>query len=213
MPRKAKEEAEKTRARILASALALFSKKGYSHTTLTDVASKLGLTKGAVYWHFASKEALLLALVDEMQRKFAEEINQLMPKDELTFTAVADMMTRNAGRILEDPEGQAFFLLLHEQVQWTSASMAKIRTELLQDERCGPWHAFKNAVRNDIQAGRVRAGVNPDRVAHACLALWSGLVHSRIAGFMSEGLVETLGEAFAGVWHSIRNREETEAVK
>ena len=213
MARRIKEEAEQTRARILASALDLFSSKGYSRTTLTDVASRLGMTKGAVYWHFVSKEALLLALVDEMQEKFTRQIDRLMPKDELTFTAVADMMTRNAGEILEDARGRAFFLLLHEQVQWTSASMEKIRTELLQDERFGPWHAFKNAVSNDIRKGCVRTGVNPDRVAHACVALWSGLVHARVAGFMSEGLVETLGEAFAGVWNSIRNRDETEAVK
>ena len=52
----------------------------------------------------------------------------------------------------------------------------------------------------------------PERfVAHACLALWSGLVHARIAGFMSEGLVETLGEAFACVWKSIRIAEPTSA--
>ena len=211
MARRIKEEAEQTRARILASALDLFSSNGYSRTTLTDVASRLGMTKGAVYWHFTSKEALLMALVDEMQEKFSRQIDRLMPKDELTFTAVADMMTRNAGEILEDAKGRAFFLLLNEQVQWTSASMEKIRTELLQDERCGPWHAFKHAVANDIRAGRVRAGVNPDRVAHACLALWSGLVHARIAGFMSEGLVETLGEAFACVWTSIRIAEPASA--
>ena len=64
MPRKAKEEAEKTRARILASALDLFTKKGYEHTTFTDVAAKLKLTKGAVYWYFATKEELLIALVE-----------------------------------------------------------------------------------------------------------------------------------------------------
>ena len=64
MARRIKEEAEQTRARILASALDLFSSNGYSRTTLTDVASRLGMTKGAVYWHFTSKEALLMALVD-----------------------------------------------------------------------------------------------------------------------------------------------------
>ena len=55
MPRKAKEEAEKTRARILASALSLFAKKGYEHTTFTAIAARLKMTKGAVYWHFESK--------------------------------------------------------------------------------------------------------------------------------------------------------------
>ena len=41
MARRAKEEAERTRTRILASALALFAKKGYAQTTFTDVAALL----------------------------------------------------------------------------------------------------------------------------------------------------------------------------
>ena len=73
MARSTKEEAEKTRTRILASALDLFAQKGYEHTTFTDVAAQLKLTKGAVYWHFASKEALLRALVDEMFTRFERE--------------------------------------------------------------------------------------------------------------------------------------------
>ena len=52
MARRTKEEAERTRTRILASALSLFAKKGYEHTTFTDIAARLKMTKGAVYWHF-----------------------------------------------------------------------------------------------------------------------------------------------------------------
>ena len=70
MARKTKEDALKTRRRILASALSLFVKKGYERTTFTDIASRLGMTKGAVYWHFDSKEKLLVTLLDEMLKKF-----------------------------------------------------------------------------------------------------------------------------------------------
>lgn len=207
MPRRAKEEAEKTRTRILASALALFTKKGYAHTTFTDIAARLKMTKGAVYWHFESKEALLVALVDEMLAKFARQIADVMPKEELTFPAVAEMMVKNAAQIIGDPKGMAFFLLMHEQIQWSSASMGKVREELLKDERFGPWRAFQMAVLNDRAAGRVRPEVNADRVAHACLALWDGLVHARIAKFMETDcdLCETLARSFDGVWGAIRS--------
>lgn len=206
MPRRAKEEAEKTRTRILASALALFVKNGYTHTTFTDIAARLKMTKGAVYWHFASKEILLVALVDEMLAKFARQIDRLMPKDELTFPAVCEMMVKNAGEIVDDARGTAYFLLMHEQIQWSSASMGKVREELLTNPRFGPWHAFQKAVMNDVAASRVKSDVDPDRVAHICVALWDGLVHARIAKFMAPGcdLCETLSRAFAGIWASIR---------
>ncbi|MDO5318552.1 MAG: TetR family transcriptional regulator [bacterium] len=206
MPRRVKEEAEKTRTRILASALALFVKKGYAHTTFTDIAARLKMTKGAVYWHFESKEALLVALVDEMLMKFGRQIAAVMPKDELTFPAVAEMMVKNAAQITGNAKGMAFFLLMHEQIQWSSASMGAVRQELLKDERFGPWRAFRTAVMNDVVAGRIREGVNADHVAHACVALWDGLVYARIAKFMEsdDDMCETLKRSYEGVWASIR---------
>ncbi len=206
MPRKVKDQAEKTRARILASALALFAKKGYVHTTFTDIAQRLKLTKGAVYWHFESKEKLLVALVDEMLAKFVRQIEEIMPKEELTFPAVAQMMVKNAGRIIQEPRGRAFFLLMREQIQWSSDSMAQVRQELLTNKRFGPWSAFQTAVTNDKAAGRVRPDVVPDRVAHACVSLWDGLVHARIAKFVEtdEDLLATLENSLAGVWNAIR---------
>ncbi|MBQ6914751.1 MAG: TetR family transcriptional regulator, partial [Kiritimatiellae bacterium] len=54
MAKKTREDALKTRTRILASALSLFARKGYDHTTFNDIAARLKLTKGAVYWHFES---------------------------------------------------------------------------------------------------------------------------------------------------------------
>ena len=83
MARRRKEDAQKTRTRILASALSLFSKKGYEHTTFTDIAARLKMTKGAVYWHFASKEALLEELVRLALKKFRRQIDELMPHGEL----------------------------------------------------------------------------------------------------------------------------------
>lgn len=206
MPRRVKEEAEKTRTRILASALALFVKKGYAHTTFTDIAARLKMTKGAVYWHFESKEALLVALVDEMLMKFGRQIAEVMPKDELTFPAVAEMMVKNAAQITGDAKGMAFFLLMHEQIQWSSASMGAVRQELLKDKRFGPWRAFRTAVLNDAKAGRIREQVNADHVAHACVALWDGLVYARIAKFIESDndMCETLKRSYEGVWASIR---------
>ena len=92
MARKRKEDAEKTRRRILASALSLFVKKGYEKTTFNDIAARLKMTKGAVYWHFESKERLLVELVEEALAKFRRQLEELMPHGELTFPKVADMM-------------------------------------------------------------------------------------------------------------------------
>src|SRR4051794_40865740 len=59
-----REKQEATRARLLDGAARVFARRGYHAATLEEVASEVGLTKGAVYSNFASKEELFLALVD-----------------------------------------------------------------------------------------------------------------------------------------------------
>ena len=208
MARRTKEEAEKTRARILASALALFAKKGYDRTTFNDIAARLKLTKGAVYWHFESKQALLTALLDEMLEKFRRQIMELLPEgssfDGLTFPVVADMMVRNAAQIIGDTKGTAFFLLVHEQVKWADASMAKVREDILRNPRFGPWEAFRKAVENDVRAGRAKKDADAVQVASVCLAMWDGLVHARIAKVLLCDLEETLRKSYAAVWEAMR---------
>ena len=195
--------------RILASALALFAKKGYVHTTFTDIADRLKMTKGAVYWHFESKQALLMSLIDEMLSKFKRQISELLPPgtssfEGLSFPVVADMMVRNAVQIIGDPKGTAFFLLIHEQIQWAEASMEKVREDLMRNQRFGPWAAFKTAVENDVREGRVRKDVDPIQVASVCVAIWDGLVHMRIAKLLQCNLEDTLRKSYAAVWESIR---------
>ena len=204
MPRKAKVEAEKTRKRILASALSLFTRQGYDRTTFTDIAARLKMTKGAVYWHFETKEALLIALVDEMLAKFRRQMEELTPKEGLTFLTMTEVMVANAERILGDPKGIAFFMLMKTQVKWGADSMRHVREELLSSRTQGPFHALIAAVENDQAAGRVRKEVNPVEVASVCIAVWDGLVQAWIESFLGCELVGTLRRAYAAVWKSIR---------
>lgn len=56
---------EETQARILDAAEAVFSEQGFDMTQLEEVAARAGFTRGAIYAHYASKEDLFLALVEQ----------------------------------------------------------------------------------------------------------------------------------------------------
>lgn len=71
--RRTKEEAEATRLHILLKALELFSEKGISNTSLTEVAKAAGVTRGAIYWHFKNKWDLF----DELWERYSAPVNVL----------------------------------------------------------------------------------------------------------------------------------------
>ena len=65
---------EATRAALLDEATTLFAERGYAGTSLEDVASASRVTRGAVYHHFASKQALFEAVLDLQEERATTEI-------------------------------------------------------------------------------------------------------------------------------------------
>lgn len=211
MARRTKEEAAKTRAQILDSALSLFVKKGYDRTTFNDIASRLKLTKGAVYWHFESKDALLVAILDDMFKSFERQFTSFgtVRRDgvdvaDLTFGFVADLMVKNARMVVASRKLSSFFMLMKCQMKWRDVSMSKVRENLISNERFGPMQAFRCAIESDIKAGWVRRDVDALQVATVCMAIWDGLVQGRIDNFLSCDLEDTLRKSYEAVWRSMK---------
>ena len=65
---------EATRTALLDEATTLFAERGYAGTSLEDVASATRVTRGAVYHHFASKQALFEAVLDLQEERATTEI-------------------------------------------------------------------------------------------------------------------------------------------
>lgn len=67
MVRRTKEESEKTRCLIIEAARDAFLQRGVSHTTMEQIAQAAGVTRGAIYWHFANKMALFYAMREQVE--------------------------------------------------------------------------------------------------------------------------------------------------
>ena len=74
MAKQAERRAATTEA-ILNSGRRLFGERGFAATTIDDIAEAAGVAKGAVYHHFATKEALFEAVFDQVSRDLVAEID------------------------------------------------------------------------------------------------------------------------------------------
>ncbi|MFI1964142.1 TetR/AcrR family transcriptional regulator [Streptomyces pathocidini] len=63
-----------TRARIQDVALSLFAEQGYEKTSLREIAEHLQVTKAALYYHFKTKEDLVISIFDDRRKPFDELI-------------------------------------------------------------------------------------------------------------------------------------------
>src|SRR3954449_10137215 len=63
--RAARAQRRDTREELLESALTVFAERGYRDASVDEVAERAGYSKGALYWHFSSKDDLFYALLED----------------------------------------------------------------------------------------------------------------------------------------------------
>ncbi|OEU59853.1 MAG: hypothetical protein BA870_03475 [Desulfuromonadales bacterium C00003094] len=176
MARKTKAEAEQTRQDIFNAALELFHDRGFSRTTLDQIARKAGVTRGAIYWHFKDKVDLFVGLKDEVEGSAGMRLEDFL---QISVDSLADMQ-----------EGLlSFFRSLEENLRFrTYLRTVLFRTEFTDDLQ-PLMEQYQHRLRlrqqkdeDDLRrlqkAGKVRADVDCIQAALAVRVLMIGLLHT-----------------------------------
>lgn len=95
------EASEETRRKLLTAASEAFRRVGYQTTKLDHIADVAGFTKGALYWHFPSKQALFLALISHALKENAGTLAALLAEADKGPEALKEAVGRYVDRIDE----------------------------------------------------------------------------------------------------------------
>ena len=176
MARKTKIEAERMRLHILRTSLDLFQMKGYERTTIENVAERIGLTKGAVYWYFKHKPDLLTALVAYMSERHEEAMKGL-PKIR-SLAGLRDNFIKRADLVMTDTESFKFMQVV-TRMDWSVPELKELKAQVLCQER-GLLHELTHELGKLKEAGLLKKEVEPRLTAMVLSALWMGLVKAKL---------------------------------
>lgn len=70
------EQREATTQKLMAIGRDVFTRRGYAQTATEEIVQLAGVTRGALYHHFSSKEGLFKAIVEEVQKEVAQKIEE-----------------------------------------------------------------------------------------------------------------------------------------
>jgi len=104
------EQADATRAALSAAARLLFTERGYAATSTTEIVERAGVTRGALYHHFAAKEELFRAVFEQLEGEVTEHVAE----EALTSADPLEQLRRGTRAYLEaciDPAVQRVVLL------------------------------------------------------------------------------------------------------
>jgi AcrR family transcriptional regulator len=115
-------EATSTRERILDVALDLFTEKGFDGTSLREIAERLGVTKAALYYHFASKDDILLALHMRLHAFGKDALVKMTEDEPVSLQVWGALLDEVVGQML----AQRQIFLMHQRNQ---AALEKLHRE------------------------------------------------------------------------------------
>ncbi len=98
--KKTKEEALITRKQIIDKAVRLFLQKGFSKTTLDEIAQKCHVTRGAIYWHFQDKLDIVNELIETQHENLSQLLNDLFNNKGIVLSKNPDYNRRNCRAFL-----------------------------------------------------------------------------------------------------------------
>jgi AcrR family transcriptional regulator len=160
---------EQTVQLILDTASTLFLQKGYDKTTLQDIIDATKLSKGAIYHHFASKEAILIAVVDRIGEFNSAVLAEIRDKKGLTGAEKLREMFRTAVRLSFQGGILNMLPFLIENPKFMALQMESILNE------AAPCYVLP-ILREGIADGSIRADY-PEQLAEVLLLMTDLWLH------------------------------------
>lgn len=200
MARKTKEQALETKNHIIDAAIARFSEFGVSATSLADIATTAGVTRGAIYWHFKNKTDLLneiLAQSESGLEDLEQEYRLKHPSDPLSVLRA--MLTYVLEATARDQRRRSLSEIIFHKCEF----VGEMKTlQLMQQNlylEC--YEKIEDVLNECIDAGQLPSGLSTRRAAIVMRAYITGLMENwlfmpdsfDLAGEAS-GLVATLLE-------------------
>jgi AcrR family transcriptional regulator len=154
-----------TRERLIAAAARQFAHRSYSTVSLDDILAEAQLTKGAMYFHFPSKQALATAIVDDLVGLSRSALAELVARRMSGLETLIEVVCLLAVQDAEQDVARAGLRLL-ESLEATSTSPTAVWES---------WVATFTALIHDAVAeGDVVDHHDADDIARMIVALWLG---------------------------------------
>jgi AcrR family transcriptional regulator len=168
-----------TRRRIMDEAIALFASRGYNESGVAEICSAAGVSKGAFYHHFPSKQALFVSILEEWLDGLEAEINRIRGES-ATITESLLAMTSLMRGVFAQAQGQLPMFLEF----WVQAA----RNPEIEAVVIAPYRRYRQ-----LFAGIIQQGIDAGEYADLDAELAAGALVSLAVGYVLQGLVDPAG--------------------
>lgn len=178
MARNSKANAEQTRRKLLDAAELLFSEKGVTNTSLTDIANAAGMTRGAIYWHFKNKVELFEAIHARVRLSVDEIGNEVLAAAD-PVSGLCDYWTKFLLRVAHDEQHRRVLDILFRKCEYVDEYQAA-------SVRVGEWcteivQTMTVLYAKAAETGALVPGISPEVAARTTSSMVTGILFTCVS--------------------------------
>ena len=209
MPKITEAKRDARRQQILAAARRCFSRDGFHATTTADIVRESGISQGALYLYFSTKDEIIAALADDRRQSDAM-ISALAEGEQDPVQGLAVLLDLY-GKSLSDKRR------LEERRVGVQGWAEALRSPQIRASVTGNLNAVRREIVRLVErgpaAGQIRADVDPEGVARTLIALFQGLILQTAWGEPLETAGPVVSEMILGLFTDAGRRAVNAPVK
>lgn len=169
----------------------IISSKGIEDVTISEIAEKMGTTKGAIYRHFKSKRDILSLLIDDIEKSLMEAINNAIidknPLQNLKNILLAQL-------ILAKNRRKTSFVVIMGATQFSDPLIRKKLLQLIQKYL----RKIEKLLSDGIKSGFIKKNINPRTAA----MIFMGLIQSTVTVWSYKNFKYIPEKIHADLWNT-----------
>ncbi len=177
MVRQTKENAEITRQRIIDAAREVFLSRGVSRTSMEQIATKAGLTRGAIYWHFSNKTDLFSALREQVLLPLIDRMddNLIVENNDDPLGQIGKFLSGTIDALNESSDTRQTFEIMMVKCEYVEELTQVLEQTLLNCERVSK--KIEQLYERAETKGQLKVSDSPAILGMDTHLFFSGLIH------------------------------------
>jgi TetR/AcrR family acrAB operon transcriptional repressor/TetR/AcrR family transcriptional repressor of mexAB-oprM operon len=172
------------REELLDASIRLFLTKGYAGATTNEIARSAGVSKGALYWYFQSKEDVLNAILDKYNSEFIDKMNEMLCGLSGDFATKFKKFFKWSSELSKDnKELLLVFITVLIEIAGSGTNMERRMKEM--NKRY--FLIIKDLLEEGVREGTVRKDIDP--AVHGTF-FWSALIGSLITWYLDDAVFQ-----------------------
>lgn len=209
--RPSKQTTEVRKAGLVAAALRLAAEHNPTHITTADLARAVGITQGAVFRHFASKEAIWLAVLDWTAKTMLSRLHEVAigsDKNQGGLPTGLSVSPGGAGRVPSPLDALQAIFTAHVEFLIAHPGVPRVIFQELQHAVDTPlkgrvrdiMQQYRMLVMTQLQRAQAQDQLTPGTDLQAASALFLGAVQGLVMQALFSGQIQTMAVQAPGVF-------------